>query len=106
MPTWKLVDLVEGVYNNMNIFPIIILREAMEGEHHRDRQVAGPLLDRTYPHSQMNPHNPTIHMSLMISLINISRSTTHCTSLEIDHPRSVLWIKIQKQAQVIPQEKL
>ena len=59
MPTRKLVDLMEGIGINKNIFPIIILREVMEGEHHRDRQVVGLLLGCTYPHSQMNPHNPT-----------------------------------------------
>ena len=59
MPTRKLVDLMEGTGTSRNIFPIIILREAMEGEHYRDKPVAGLLLGRTYPHSQMNPHNPT-----------------------------------------------
>jgi hypothetical protein len=47
MLTRKLVDLMEGIDISRNIFPIIIMREFMEGEHHRDKQVARPLLDRT-----------------------------------------------------------
>ena len=77
MPIRKLVDLMEGTDISRNIFPIIILREAMEGEHHREKHVAGPLLDCTYLHLQMNPHNPTTQMSLRISLINMSGITTH-----------------------------
>jgi hypothetical protein len=53
----KLVDLMEGTGIIQSTSPIIILREAMEGEHHMDRQVAGLLLDHTCPHSQMSPHN-------------------------------------------------
>jgi len=77
MPTRKLVDLMEGIGTSRSIFPIIILREAMEGENHRDKQVAGPLLDHNYLHLQMNPQSPTTQMSLMIILTNIQGSTAH-----------------------------
>jgi hypothetical protein len=70
------VDLMVGTDISRNMCSIIILREAMEGEHHRDRQVAGPLLDRTCLHSWMNSHSPTTQMSLRISLISMSGSTT------------------------------
>jgi hypothetical protein len=70
------VDLMEGIDIDMNMFPIIIMREAMEGEHHRDRQVARPLLGRTCLHFWMNNHNPTTQMSLRISLISMSGNTT------------------------------
>ena len=37
MPTEKLVDLMAGIDISKNMFPTIILGEAMEGEHQRDR---------------------------------------------------------------------
>jgi hypothetical protein len=47
----KPMNLMVGTDINKNMFSIIIRREAMEGENHKDEQVAGPLLDRTFLHS-------------------------------------------------------
>ena len=58
MPTGKLVDLMARIDISRSMFPIIILRDkAMEGEHHRDRHTAGPLIGLIYLHFWMNKQN-------------------------------------------------
>jgi hypothetical protein len=71
MTTGRRVDLMEGTGIIQGIFPIISLREAMEEEHHMDRQVAELLLDHICPRSQMNPQ-----MTLLSRWHNVPGSTT------------------------------